>query len=117
MYLLVMLQLQLAQNKAYFDQHFSSVCSKGSKKSHALGRIASFKRRTEKRRTLMKAFTEPQFICCPLIWMFHSRKMNKKFHRIHQRALGLVYSGHVSSFDELLKNHRPFSIHFQIFKV
>ena len=35
--------------------------------------------------------------------MFHSRTMNGKIDRIHERALRLVYSDYVSSFDELLK--------------
>ena len=42
--------------------------------------------------------------------MFHSRRMNNKINRIHERALG-VYSDHVSSLDELLKKDRSFSIH------
>ena len=37
--------------------------------------------------------------------------MNNKINRIHERALRLVYSDHVSSFDELLKKDRSFSIH------
>ena len=41
--------------------------------------------------------------------MFHSRRMNNKINRIHERAL--VYSDHVSSFDELLKKDRSVSIH------
>ena len=93
-----------------FDQHISSICSKASKKLHALGRIATFMS-FNKRRTLMKAFIESQFNYCPLIWMFHSRTMNNKINRIHERALRLVYSDHVSSFDELLKKDRSFSIH------
>ena len=63
------------------------------------------------RTALMKAFIESQFNYCPLIWMFHSRTMNNKINRIHERALRLVYSDHVSSFDELLKKDRSFSIH------
>ena len=59
----------------------------------------------------MKALTGSQFNYCPLIWMFHSRTMNNKINRIHERALRLVYSDHVSSFDELLKKDRSFSIH------
>ena len=43
--------------------------------------------------------------------MFHSRTMNNKINRIHERALRLVYSDHVSSFDELLKKDRSFCIH------
>ena len=93
-----------------FDQHISSICSKANKKLHALGRIATFIS-FNKRRTLMKAFTESQFNYCPQIWMLHSRTMNSKINRIRERALMLVYSDHVSSFDELLKKDRSFSIH------
>ena len=100
----------LTDSELSFDQHVSFVCSKASKKLHALGRIATFMS-FEKCRTLMKAFIESQFNYCPLIWMFHSRIMNNKINRIHERALRLVYSDHVSSFDELLKKDRSFAIH------
>ena len=43
--------------------------------------------------------------------MFHSRTMNNKINCAHKRALSLVYSDHVSSFDELLKKDRSFSMH------
>ena len=100
----------LIDSELSFDQHISSICSKASQKLHALGRIATFMS-FNKRRTLMKAFIESQFNYCPLIWMFHSRTMNNKINRIHERALRLVYSDHVSSFDELLKKDQSFSIH------
>ena len=45
----------------------------------------------------MKAFVESSFNYCPLIWMFHSRKLNNKINRIHGRALRTVYSGYNSS--------------------
>ena len=51
------------------------------------------------------------FIYCPLVWMFISRIMNKKINCIQERALRLVYSDHVSFFDELLKKDRSFFIH------
>ena len=91
----------LIDSELSFDQHISSICSKASKKLHVLGRIATFMT-FNKRRALMKAFIESQFNYCALIWMFHSRKMNNKINRIHERALSLVYSDHASSFDELL---------------
>ena len=47
----------LTDSELSFDQHFSSICSKVSKKLHALGSIANFIS-FEKRRTLMKAFIE-----------------------------------------------------------
>ena len=59
----------------------------------------------------MKAFIESQFNYCPLICMLHLKIMNNKINRIHERVLRLVYSDHVSSFDELLKRDRSFSIH------
>ena len=59
----------------------------------------------------MKVFIESQFNNCPLQWMFHSRTKNDKINRIHERALRLVYSEPVSSFDELLKKDRSSSIH------
>ena len=43
--------------------------------------------------------------------MFHSRMMTSKIKRIHERVLRLVYSDHVSFFDELLKKDLSFSIH------
>ena len=43
--------------------------------------------------------------------MFHSRTMNNKINRTHERVLRLVYSDHFSSFDELLNKDRSFSVH------
>ena len=93
----------LIDSELSFDQHIFSICSKASKKLHALRRIATFMC-FNKRRTQMKAFIENQFNYCPLIWMFHSITMNNKINRIYERALRLVYPDHASSFDELLKN-------------
>ena len=64
----------------------------------------------EKRRTFVKTFSKPQFHYCPLHWMFHSRTANNKLNHIHLRALRLVYSDYVSSFDELRGKNRSFSI-------
>ena len=47
----------------------------------------------------------------PLIWMFHSRTINNKINRLHERALRLVYSDYNSNFDELLRKNESCSIH------
>ena len=61
-----------------FDQHLASICSKASKKLHALGHISGYMS-FEKQRTLMKALiNESQFNFCPLICTFHSITMNNK---------------------------------------
>ena len=42
------------------------------------------------RRPIMKSFINSQFGYCPLIWMNHSRALNNKINRIHERVLRLV---------------------------
>ena len=65
----------------------------------------------EKKRIIMKAFLESQFGYCPLIWMFHSRSLNNKINRIHERALQITYNDKSSSFQDLLKKDNSVSIH------
>ena len=88
-----------------FENHITEICLKVSKKINALCRISSFMS-LEKRRTLMKEFNY-----CPLIWMFHSRTLNNKINRIHERALRTVYSDYNSSFNELLDKDGSFTVH------
>ena len=83
-----------------FEGHITSLCKKASQKLHALARISHYMD-LNKRRNLMKAFITSQFSYCPLIWMFHSRNLNNKINRIHERALRLVYQNNLS-FSELL---------------
>ena len=82
-----------------FENHISNICNKVSKKLNALGRIAGYIT-FEKRRTLFKAFIESQFNYCPFIWMLHSRTMNNKINRLHERSLRIVYSDNSSTFEE-----------------
>ena len=63
-------------------------------------------------RVLMNAFMTSQFSYCPLVWMFHSRTLNNRINKIHERALRLVYKNETFlSFDDLLKRDRSVSIH------
>ena len=73
-------------NKLDLDEHVSHLCQKASQKLNALKRIAPYME-TSKLRIIMKAFIESQFNYCPLIWMFHSRTVNNRINRIHERAL------------------------------
>ena len=59
----------------------------------------------------MKTFIESQFNYCPLIWMLHSRNINNKINRLHERSLRIVYSDFKSSFGGLLVKDNSFSIH------
>ena len=65
----------------------------------------------KKRRIAMKTFTESQLNYCPLVWMIHSRTINNKINRLHERALRIVYSDFKLSFEGLLMKDNSFSIH------
>ena len=45
----------------------------------------------------MKAFIACEFGYCPLVWMLHSRKLNSRVNKLHERALRIVYQDYVSS--------------------
>ena len=59
----------------------------------------------------MKSFIESQFSYCPLVWMFCSRKSNRKINYIHERALRITYNDYNSTFTDLLKRDNSVSIH------
>ena len=43
--------------------------------------------------------------------MFHSRTLNKKLNRLHERALRAVYKNKSLTFSELLEKDKSFTIH------
>ena len=59
----------------------------------------------------MKTFEESQFEYCPLIWMFHSRKVNSKVKHLQERSLRIVYNDYITSLEDLLKKDNSFKIH------
>ena len=64
-----------------------------------------------KKRIFMKSFIESQFGYYPVIWMLHSRGLNNKINRIHERALRITYNDKSSSYSELLTKDRSITIH------
>ena len=61
----------------------------------------------------MNAFFDSQFNYCPIIWMFHSRNLNNKINRLHERCLRVIYNDKTSSFEQLLENDNSVSIHYR----
>ena len=59
----------------------------------------------------MKAFIESHFNYCPLLWMFHSRKLNNRINSLHERALRVVYKDDNLTFEQLLERDKSFTIH------
>ena len=93
-----------------FDDHDINLCKKACKK--ILSRLAPFMN-VNKRRIIMKAFIESQFGYCPLVWMFHSRNLNNKINRIHERALRITYSNKSSSLQNLVDKSNSVTIHYR----
>ena len=60
---------------------------------------------------LMRTFIQSQFNYCPLVWMFHSRTLNNKINKLHERALRLAYKNEDLTFDELLELDNSVTIH------
>ena len=63
------------------------------------------------RKIIMGSFISSQFGYCPLVWMFHSRALNNRINRIHERSLRTVYQDYKSSFEELLEKDESFTVH------
>ena len=51
----------------------------------------------------MNEFFNSQLSYCSLISMFHSRIINKKINRLHEKCLRIIYRNKQSSFEELLE--------------
>ena len=63
------------------------------------------------KKLIFNAFILSQFNYCPLIWLFHSRSLNNRINRIHERALRIVFNDNVSSFDELINKSGSVRVH------
>ena len=97
-------------NKLRLNAHVEDLCKKASRKIHALARVTSYMT-VSKRRTLMNAFFRSQFSYCSLMWMCHSRTLNNKINRVHERCLRIAYNDKLSSFQNLLDQGRSVSVH------
>ena len=65
----------------------------------------------DKLRLLLKSFIESQFSYCPLVWMFHSRTLNNRINKLHERGIRLVYNDSHLTFEELLSKDNSYTIH------
>ena len=110
----------------------SRFVKKASQKLNALARMPS-SWKFKQRKLLLNAFITVHFSYPPVVWMFHSRKLNNGINHLHERAMRLVYKDYTTlqklerlrSFDELLLKDNSFRTHhrniqklaIEIFKV
>ena len=62
---------------------------------------------------LMNAFFGFQINYCPVFWMFHSRALNNKIYRLHERCLRVIYNDKNSNFEELIEKVNSVSIRYR----
>ena len=96
--------------KLSFKAHIQQIYGKANTKLNALARIVPFMN-LERKKILMNAFFNAQLNYCPLTWMFHSRKLNNKIKRTHEKCLRIVYNDNTSSYEELLEIDNSISGH------
>ena len=97
-------------NKLNFNNHLQKILEKANQKVHILARTTPYMS-IPKRKLLMNSFFISQFNYCPLVWMCHSRLMNNKINRLHEKCLRIVYSDKTSSFEEFLEKEGSVTIH------
>ena len=93
-----------------FEEHINSILKKGNNKLYALMRIKKYLSK-DKLKLIMKTFIESQFNYCPIVWMCHSRDLNRKINKLHERALRLVYQEKNMTFEQLLEKDGTVTIH------
>ena len=91
----------LIDSELTFHDHITRLCSKANQKLSALARVSKYMT-LPKRRLLISSYITSQFNYCPLVWMIHNRKLNKKINKVHERALRIAYGDHKTGFSELL---------------
>ena len=97
-------------NKLTFSDHVSSICTTASQKLHALSRVRNFMT-LKQAKIILKTFILSHFGYCPLVWMFHSRTLNCRINKLHERALRITYRDDQSSFNDLLTKDESYTVH------
>ena len=66
-----------------------------------------------KKRMLTNVFFNSQFNYCPVIWMCHSRALNNKINRLHERCLRIICNDKTYTFKELLEKDNSVLKHYR----
>ena len=90
-------------NKLTLEEHVEELFKKASRKVSAVARISSLML-FEQRKRIVDLFLTSYFSYYPLVWIFHSRRLNNRIDHIHERVLKIIYQDYNSSFmKELLR--------------
>ena len=101
--------------KLKFDIHVKTICKKAHRKLSILSRITNYielPKRCILKNVFFKNFFKFFFNYCLIIWMFHSRCLNNRINRLHERCLRIIYNYQILNFEELLSKNNSVSIHY-----
>ena len=98
--------------KLTFNEHLNYIIDKASREIDALSRVAPNMNKSKKC-ILMNLLFWSQFSYGPLVGMFHSRTLNNKLNRLHERYLRIVYNDKKSTCKYLLVRDRSVSVHIR----
>ena len=73
----------ILEGRLNFDFHVNALFKKASERYHALARVCNYMNE-KKRHILTNAFITSQFSYFRLVWLSHSRTMNKRINKIHE---------------------------------
>lgn len=62
-------------------------------------------------------FVKTQFSYCPLVWILHSRTLNNKINRLHERPLKTGYFDYTPSYNILFEEVGFFQSIVEVFKL
>ena len=92
-----------------FVKYITDICNKGIQKIHVLSRVTYYMSLNKRR--LLKTFVEFHFNYHSFIWMFHSKRLDKKINNVHEKALRIIYFHYKSTFQEILDKVASFSVY------
>ena len=81
--------------------HTKSIIKTANQKLSALIRLAQFMTDFNKK-VIFNSFFKGHFNYCPLLWMFNTRKVNRKINRFHVRGLRALLNDETSTFNDML---------------
>ena len=89
-------------DRLWFYQHMSNLCSKAVMQLNALARLKKYMGKSEES-TIPNSFIYADFNYCPFVWHFSTCELIRKIDKIKKRFLKIVLDDYESDYDILLK--------------
>ena len=97
-------------NKLTFQYHLEEKLKKANSKL-AILKINQSYLSFQQNKIVLSSFVHSQLSYAPLVWMFHSKEMERKINRAQSKALRILYDEPDMAFIDLLKKDNAFSNH------